>query len=48
MEGDNEGRSPEKVCRSCGDETGGLDLEEQKEKERSTDSLPASLAGVVC
>lgn len=48
MGGDHQEMSPEKICYSCGDEPGGLDPEEQKERGRSTDSLPASLAGVVC
>lgn len=36
----------QKFCYSALDETGGLDLEEEKERGRSTGSLPASLAGV--
>lgn len=39
---------PQRVFYSPGDETGGLNLEEQKEKGRSTISLTDYLVGVFC
>lgn len=35
-------------CYGTGDENGGLDLEEQKDRSRSAVSLSAALAGEVC
>lgn len=44
----SEKRSPQKVSYCLAYKNEGLDLEEQKERERSTDSLPATLSLVVC
>lgn len=43
---DSEETSLQKICCRARDETGGLDLEEQKERWRSTVGRPASLAEV--
>lgn len=46
--GHREERSPQRLCNSTGDETRGLDLEELKERVRSTVSLLVVLTEVDC
>lgn len=48
MEVESAKRLPQKVGYRAWGETGGLDLEEQRETRRSIVNLPFSLAGVAC
>lgn len=48
MEVKSEERPQQEVCSRAGDETEGLELEEQRERCKSSVSLLASLVSVAC